>query len=111
MKERVDIVRKYSDHSLGALEIMKAVSDRLPEGVTLTSWNYKQGKELRIAGEAPQDGSAELDFKESMEALTYQDEHGETNNVFASVHLGNSSESKGMRRFSLDMSMVSEEGE
>lgn len=110
MKERVEIVRKYSDHSLGALEIMKAVSDRLPEGVTLSSWSYRQGNELRIAGEAPLDGS-ELDFKESMESLTYQDEHGETNNVFASVHLGNSSESRGVRRFSLDMSMVSEEDE
>ena len=109
-KERVDIVRKYSDHSLGALEIMKAVSDRLPEGVTLSSWSYKQGKELRIAGEAPNNGE-ELDLKESMEALTYENENGETNKVFASVHLGNTSESKGMRRFSLDLSMQSEEDE
>ena len=110
MKERVDIVRKYSDHSLGALEIMKAVSDRLPEGVTLSSWNYSQGKELRIAGEAPNNGE-ELDLKEAMEALTYEDENGETNKVFKSVHLGNTSESKGMRRFSLDLSMQSEEDE
>ena len=46
-----------------------------------------------------------------MEALTYEDENGETNKVFASVHLGNTSESKGMRRFSLDLSMQSEEDE
>ena len=89
---------------------MKAVSDRLPEGVTLSSWSYKQGTELRIAGEAPNNGE-ELDLKESMEALTYEDENGETNKVFASVHLGNTSESKGMRRFSLDLSMKSEEDE
>ena len=108
MKERVEIVRKYSDHTLGALEIMKAVSDRLPEGVTLSSWNYKQGDGLRIAGEAPLDGS-ELDLKESMEALAYGDESGETNRVFSSVHLGNTSESKGMRRFNLDLSLKTEE--
>ena len=108
MKERVEIVRKYSDHTLGALEIMKAVSDRLPEGVTLSSWNYKQGDGLRIAGEAPLDGS-ELDLKESMEALAYGDENGETNKVFSSVHLGNTSEAKGMRRFNLDLSLKTEE--
>ena len=111
MKERVDIVRKYSDHSLGALEIMKAVSDRLPEGVTLKNWNYRQGEYLRISGEAPLDGSSELDLKDAMEALTYEDETGETNKVFASVHLGNtsSSGSKGLRNFNLDLSMKSEE--
>lgn len=108
MKERVEIVRKYSDHTLGALEIMKAVSDRLPEGVTLSSWSYKQGDVLRIAGEAPLDGS-ELDLKESMEALAYGDENGETNKVFSSVHLGNTSEAKGMRRFNLDLSLKTEE--
>ena len=108
MKERVEIVRKYSDHTLGALEIMKAVSDRLPEGVTLSSWNYRQGDSLRIAGEAPLDGS-ELDLKEAMEALAYEDEDGESIKVFQSVHLGNTSESKGMRRFNLDLSMKTEE--
>ena len=108
MKERVEIVRKYSDHTPGALEIMKAVSDRLPEGVTLSSWNYRQGDSLRIAGEAPLDGS-ELDFKEAMEALSYEDEDGESTKVFQGVHLGNTSESKGMRRFNLDLSMKTED--
>ena len=110
MKERVEIVRKYSDHTLGALEIMKAVSDRLPEGVTLSSWNYKQGDGLRISGEAPLDGS-ELDLKDAMEALTYGNESGEQARVFPVVRLGNTSESKGMRRFSLDLSMKPEEDE
>ena len=108
MKERVEIVRKYSDHTLGALEIMKAVSDRLPDGVTLSSWSYRQGDSLRIAGEAPLNGS-ELDLKEALEALSYEDENGESVKVFSSVRLGNTSESKGMRRFSLDLSMKAEE--
>jgi len=110
MKERVDTVRKYSDHSLGALEIMKAVSDRLPEGVTLSSWNYRRGDGLRIVGEAPMDGS-ELDLKEAMEGLAYEDEEGESHRVFTGVHLGNTSESKGKRRFNLDLSMKPEEEE
>lgn len=109
MKERVEIVRKYSDHTLGALEIMKAVSDRLPEGVTLTSWSYRQGEYLRISGEAPL--NAELDLKEALEALTYDDGSGEQVRVFPVVHLGNTSEvkGKGMRRFSFDLGMKEEE--
>lgn len=109
MKERVEIVRKYSDHTLGALEIMKAVSDRLPEGVTLTSWSYRQGEYLRISGEAPL--NAELDLKEALEALTYDDGSGEQVRVFPVAHLGNTSEikGKGMRRFSFDLGMKEEE--
>ena len=109
MKERVEIVRKYSDHTLGALEIMKAVSDRLPEGVTLTSWSYRQGEYLRISGEAPL--NAELDLKEALEALAYDDGSGEQVRVFPVVHLGNTSEvkGKGMRRFSFDLGMKEEE--
>ena len=95
------------NHSLGALEIMKAVSDRLPEGVTLSSWNYRQGDSLRISGEAPLDGS-ELDFKEAMEALSFDDG---SNRVFKTVHLGNTSESKGLRRFSIELGLRAEEEE
>lgn len=108
MKERVEIVSKYSDHTLGALEIMKAVSDRLPEGVTLSSWSYRQGDSLRISGGAPLDGS-ELDLKDALEALTYEDGSGEPVKVFSSVRLGNTSGSKGVRRFSIDLGMKAEE--
>jgi len=52
MKGKVDLVRKYSDHARGALEIMKAISDRLPEGVELNSWNFKREDGVRISGEA-----------------------------------------------------------
>lgn len=58
-KEKVDVVRKYSDHARGALEIMKAISDRLPlpDGadsscVELTSWNFKRDDSVRFSGEA-----------------------------------------------------------
>ena len=108
MKDRVDIVRKYADHTLGALEIMKAISDRLPEGVTLSSWNYRSGDAVRISGEAPLDGS-EIDFKEKMEALSIDDGSGGSSRVFKTVHLGNTSESRGMRRFSIELGLKAED--
>ncbi len=111
MKERVDIVRKYADHSLGALEIMKAVSDRLPEGITLSSWNYRQSIGLNISGEAPLDGS-ELDFKELMENLSFEGEsEDDAKKVFSGVHMGGTRESKGMRHFNMELSLVPKEEE
>ncbi|MBO5751369.1 MAG: hypothetical protein J6R80_03070 [Kiritimatiellae bacterium] len=104
MKERVDIVRKYADHSTGALEIMKAVSDRLPEGITLTSWNYRQDIGLSISGEAPNDGS-ELDFKETMESLSFGDAEEDDERVFSSVQMGSTKVLKGVRRFSLELGL------
>ena len=59
MKEKVDLVRKYSDHGRGALETMKTVSDLLPlpEGassscIELGSWNFKRGEGVKFSGEA-----------------------------------------------------------
>ena len=53
MREKVNLVRKYSDHANGALESMKKVSDNLPEtGITLTSWSFKRDDSLRFTGEA-----------------------------------------------------------
>lgn len=112
MKDRVETVRKYADHSAGALEIMKAVSDRLPEGVTLSSWSFRQGQSLNINGEAPLDGS-EIDFKEEMESLCYgeEGEEGERVRVFPAVHMGGTRESRGMRHFSMELMLKADEGE
>ena len=52
MRDKVRLVQKYSDHSRSALEILKAVSDRLPAGVELTSWNFRRGESVRVSGEA-----------------------------------------------------------
>ena len=57
MKEKVDLVRKYSDHARGALETMKMVSDLLPlpEGsdsscIELNSWNFRREDGERSGG-------------------------------------------------------------
>lgn len=68
MKEKTELVRKYSDHSRGALEIMKAVSDRLPQGITLLNWNFKRDEGVKVSGEAD---SAEqvYQFKDAMSSI------------------------------------------
>ena len=80
MKGKVDLVRKYSDHDRGALEIMKAVSDRLPEGMTLSSWNYKREDGLVISGEADNANDV-YDLKDKLIEL------GDDERVFAEVNL------------------------
>ena len=82
MKGKVDLVRKYSDHTRGALEIMKAVSDRLPEGVTLSSWNYSRADGLSIRGEADNANDA-YQLKDLLVEL------GDDDRVFAEVGFKN----------------------
>ena len=82
MKGKVDLVRKYSDHTRGALEIMKAVSDRLPEGVTLSSWNYSRADGLTIRGEADNANDA-YQLKDLLVEL------GDDDRVFAEVGFKN----------------------
>lgn len=50
MRERVKLVRRYSDHARGALEVLKTVSDRLPEGVTLTGFQYRHEESAKDGG-------------------------------------------------------------
>ncbi len=109
MKEKVDLVRKYSDHARGALETMKMVSDLLPlpEGsdtscIELNSWNFKREDGVRITGEAD---SAELVYQ-FKDALT---ECG----LFAQVNLqgGVSAVKGGRQRFDIDCRFEGEEAE
>ena len=67
MKAKVDLVKKYSDHSRGALEILKAVSDRLPAGVELNSWNFKREDGVRFAGESDE-AKAVYELKDALVA-------------------------------------------
>lgn len=99
MRDKVKLVRKYSDHSRGALEILKAVSDRLPQGIELTSWNFKREDGVKVSGEAD---SANLvyDFKDEMDDTT----------VFANVILQGPSAGKGGKhKFDLDCQYEKEE--
>lgn len=109
MKEKVDVVRKYSDHARGALEIMKAVSDRLPEGVTLSSWSYRRDEGVRVTGETPvKDETYAL--KDTIEALT-AGEGEAAEPIFGRVDLSGVTAAKGGFRFTLDCLYEKEEEE
>jgi hypothetical protein len=112
MREKVKLVKKYSDHTRGALEIMKALSDRLPEGIELNSWNFERASGetgdggVRISGEAD---SANLiyEFKDAMSELKAGDE-----TVFGTVRLHGPSAGRGGRqRFDLECRYLAEDAQ
>lgn len=105
-KAKTELVRKYSDHDRGALEIMKAVSDRLPEGITLASWEFARGDAVRLRGES-EDKGAIYELKDRLVAVGGED-GGEP--VFKEVTLGAvSSQKDGRQRFELECRFESEE--
>ena len=109
MKAKVDLIHKYSDHARGALEIMKALSDRLPEGVTLSGWNYDREAGVRVSGDA-ETAEAVYQFKDEMDALD-DGEAGEGERIFGTVDLNGPNASKGGHRFDLDCQYQREEEE
>ena len=100
MKAKVDLIHKYSDHARGALEIMKALSDRLPEGVTLSGWNYNREDGVRVSGDA-ETAEAVYAFKDAMDEMA-DGEDGEGERIFGAVDLSGPNASKGGYRFDLD---------
>ena len=109
MKAKVDLIHKYSDHARGALEIMKAVSDRLPEGVTLASWDYKREDGVRVKGDADT-AEATYAFKDAMDALA-AGEGEDAEPIFGEVLLSGPNASKGKFSFNLDCQYHKEEEE
>lgn len=109
MKAKVDVIHKYSDHARGALEIMKAISDRLPEGVTLSSWYYKREDGVVIKGEA-ESAEAVYALKDAMDALAAGEEE-DAEKIFGEVELKgpNASRSKNMYTFDLSCSYAKED--
>jgi len=100
MKAKVDLIHKYSDHARGALEIMKAVSDRLPEGVTLSSWDYRRDDGVRVRGDADT-AEATYAFKDAMDAMS-AGEGDDGEQIFNDVLLNGPNASKNGYSFNLD---------
>lgn len=97
MKAKVDLIRKYSDHARSSLEIMKAISDRVPSGVTLSSLDYKRDEGVRVRGDT--DAKDEIYvFKREMDEMTSVD--GER--IFNDVRLTGPNKSKNGYSFDLD---------
>ena len=108
MVDKVNLVRKYSDRAHSALELMKAVSDRMPPNdVTLSDWEYKRDKGIVVRGDAGQ-SSAVYAFKDAMEAMTFGDGEDAVR-VFGAVNMGPVGSAKGGRvRFSLELDFPAE---
>ncbi|MBQ6136032.1 MAG: PilN domain-containing protein [Kiritimatiellae bacterium] len=99
VRDKVKLVQKYSDHARGALEILKAVSDRLPEGVELNSWNFKREDGVRFSGES----------EDAASVYTLKDSLLETG-AFGEVKLTGPSAGKGGRqKFDIDCRYQTEE--
>lgn len=108
-KAKVKLVRKYSDHSRGALEIMKAVSDRLPAGVTLSSWDFTRDDGVRLRAEAD-DSSSAYQLKDALAEMCAEGEDGEGEKIFEVVRLGALSKQKdGKQKFEIECSHKTEE--
>lgn len=98
MREKTELVRKYSDHARGALEVMKAVSDRLPAGVTISDWRFSHDKGVTVRCEsAVKDDAWEL--KTRLEKM----------NVFPAVELGQIRFDRNVYRFEIQCLNESEE--
>ena len=115
MLDKVKLVRQYSDHARGTLEMLKAVSDRMPEGVTLTSFNYRRGEKLSLVGETDQPTFA-YDFKNALTDAAMVEVKGEGGEkLFATVTLSDLKQGRNGHRFSIeclfDFDGSAEEGE
>ena len=80
---------------------MKALSDRLPDEITLTAWNYKRDEGVRVTGDAAESAEAVYKLKDEMDAMS-DGEEGEGERIFGTVDLSGPNASKGGYRFDLD---------
>lgn len=108
-KAKVRLVRKYSDHRSGALETMRNVSDRMPEGITLSRWDYKRGEYLRMKGVSEGNGPA-YQFKDALETMKFDED--DADRTFKTVSLGALTQhgNKGEQNFDVEC-RYEEEGE
>lgn len=99
MRDKVRLVQKYSDHSRSALEILKAVSDRLPAGVELTSWNFRRGESVRVSGEA----------SETSPVYQFKDRLADTGAFEGGVTLSPIRSQGGKQKFDIECKFVADE--
>lgn len=110
LSARVKLVQKYSDYERSALDMLWAVSGNLPDGITLSGFNYECEKDVRMPGFAENDASVR-EFCERMSALSSADEE----NIFAlddgrpGVAMPGTSDAKGKRKFSMTAKFKREE--
>ena len=106
-RDRVKLVQRYSDHARGALETMKVIADRLPEGVTLSQFQYRRGDNVHVWAEASQPTDAYA-FKKALDKVTMDDDTP----LFDDVSLSEVKQSRGGgHRFDIEAKFKAEDEE
>ena len=87
-RERVNLILSYTNREHSPLELLRIVSGYLPEGITLTSFNFKKQDGIKISGEA------------DLPTLVYQFKNLVTDDpLFETVSLSGPSASRGKHKF------------
>ena len=90
-RKRVNLILSYMDRSYSPLEMLRTASGYLPQGITLTGFNFRREDGVKIMGEADVP-TLVYDFKD---AVTKDP-------LFESVSLTGPSASKGKHKFDID---------
>lgn len=53
LQRRVQLIARYQDRSLSALEMLRLICEDLSEGMTFMNFNYRQGQYIRVSGTTP----------------------------------------------------------
>lgn len=99
MTNSVALIERYRDHAHGALEILKTVSDLLPDddGMTWTKFAYTRGASVRVTGFA-QERDHNRDYLDVLKNAAFDDEE----RLFDSVKSA-SSDKKTKKGYPLDI--------
>jgi len=70
LKARLAILQDRAELKFAALDCWKAVSDLLPDSMTLDAMNFNDGQKLTLSGSFSGDANEVLDFSESLRKVT-----------------------------------------
>ena len=87
----MNLILSYMDRTYSPLEMLRMASGYLPQGITLTGFNYRREDGVKISGEA------------DVPTLVYDFKNAVTEDpLFESVSLAGPSASKGKHKFDID---------
>lgn len=107
LTNRVALIERYADHSHGALEVLKTVSDCLPdsEDMSFRTFRYVRGESVRVQGQAGEREDVRK-LTENLEGAEYEneDEDAEPVKIFDKVQQsgGETQNKSGGVRFTLE---------
>lgn len=111
MTNRVALIERYADHAHCALEVLKMVSDSLPDSqeMAFRSFQYRRDESVKLNGSAAVREDLRS-FTESLEAATFED--NEDVPIFAKVQQsGGETQTKKGVRFSIECFFHSDDEE